>query len=43
MQYQMVHVPWKHVEIQIYIVIMCSIVLIQQVAGTDNVAKIKNK
>lgn len=30
---------WKHVEIQIYIVIMCSIVLRKQVAGPDNLSK----
>lgn len=30
---------WKHVEIQIYIAIMCSIVLRKQVAGPDNLPK----
>ena len=32
---------WKHVEIHIYIVIMCSIVLRKQVAGPDNFPKEK--
>lgn len=34
---------WKHVEIQIYIAIMCSIVLRKQVAGPDNLPKKKKK
>ena len=33
---------WKHVEIHIYIVIMCSIVLRKQVTGPDNLPKKKN-
>lgn len=33
---------WKYVEFQIYIVIMCSIVLRKQVAGPDNLPEKKN-
>lgn len=32
---------WKHMEIQIYIVIMCSVVLRKQVADLDNLLEKK--